>query len=221
MSDVYPSVEELPVLSRLALSYAPKVAREKTLGLLALDARLAGIVRSASEPMLAQLRLAWWRDQFAKPISDWPEGEPLLATLKAWREQARALGGLVDGWEHLAGEGPLPANDFSALASARGDAFGALAILLGADYAREECKVAGREWALADLLSRVSAPEETVALRELAGKAAFGPIRLPRAMRPLALLHGLARKAMDSGLSLDDLPPSALLKALRIGLVGR
>jgi len=55
-------VASLPTASRLALAYAPAKARLQTLALFALDTRLAGLLRNSSEPMLAQLRLSWWRE---------------------------------------------------------------------------------------------------------------------------------------------------------------
>jgi len=54
-------LDSLGPLNRLALAYAPQSTRLPLLALLALDMRLAGIVRNSREPMLAQLRLAWWR----------------------------------------------------------------------------------------------------------------------------------------------------------------
>ena len=85
MSETDSLLGSLPVLHRLALTYAPARATRPTLALLALDARLAGIVRSASEPMLAQLRLAWWREQLEIDLTARPAGEPLLAVLESWR----------------------------------------------------------------------------------------------------------------------------------------
>jgi phytoene synthase len=55
-----------------------------------LDVRLAGVVRGAREPMLGQLKLAWWRDRLGGDPESWPKGEPLLASLKAWGAEARA-----------------------------------------------------------------------------------------------------------------------------------
>ena len=54
-------LDTLAPMHRLALAYAPAEARPAWAGLLALDARLAGVVRAAREPVLGQLRLAWWR----------------------------------------------------------------------------------------------------------------------------------------------------------------
>ena len=51
-------LETLPLRQRLALAYGTGEGRLALLGLLALDQRLAGIVRNSREPSLAQLRLA-------------------------------------------------------------------------------------------------------------------------------------------------------------------
>src|ERR1700741_297330 len=91
----------LPPLHRLALAYAAGDARLPTLALLALDTRLAGIVRNSHEPSLAQLRLAWWREQLQVEAADWPRGEPLLAALKSWQGGHLSLVELVNGWEYL------------------------------------------------------------------------------------------------------------------------
>ena len=107
MSDTDSLVSGLPVLQRLALSYAPASASLPTLALLALDVRLAGIVRAASEPMLAQLRLAWWRELLAAHLSARPTGEPLLEILPSWEGDFDTLAGLVNGWEEMTGAVPL------------------------------------------------------------------------------------------------------------------
>ena len=53
----------LTPLHRLALAYAPAASRGAWLGFLALDMRLAAIVRAAREPMIGQIKLAWWRER--------------------------------------------------------------------------------------------------------------------------------------------------------------
>src|SRR5690348_17161095 len=96
-------LDELPPVQRLALAYAPQQARPATLALLALDARLAGILRRRGEPALAQMRLAWWRDVLQKDKEAWPRGDILLGQLREWRDPV-GLVPLVDGWEALLGE---------------------------------------------------------------------------------------------------------------------
>jgi phytoene synthase len=197
----------------LALAYGPRRAREPTLALLALDQRLAGIVRHSHEPMLAQLRLAWWREQLKAEATGWPLGEPLLAALKSWQGRHSTLGALVDGWELLTGPAPLPAAALDGFAEGRGDAFAALAEVTGAGDDRAKVRELGRAWALADLAAHIAHPEERQVAVALA-EAARAP-RLSRGMRTLTVLYGLARR-QQRGLS-----PGTLLAAMRLGLLGR
>jgi phytoene synthase len=183
------------------------------LALLGLDQRLAGIVRHSHEPMLAQLRLAWWREQLRSDAANWPTGEPLLAALKTWRGRHGALTALVDGWELLTGPAPLPAEALDGFADGRGQAFAALAGVLGARDDAMKVRELGRAWAFADLAGNLSNPEERDIVRALA--ASSSAPRLSRAMRTLAVLHGLAQRR------LHGLSPTSLLAAMRLGLLGR
>lgn len=205
-------LEALPPIQRLALAYASARARLPTLALLALDQRLAGIVRNSHEPSLAQLRLAWWREQLQVDADTWPRGEPLLAAVKSWHGRHGALVELVDGWEYLTGPAPLPAADFVAFAQGRGEAFAGLADIVGADP--ESARKLGRQWALADLATRVAHPEEQHTVRRLLTEEG-APARVARALRPLTVLHGLALRGRDGQ------SPRALLSAMRLGLLGR
>ena len=74
---------DLPPPQRLALTYASARGREPTHALLSLDAKLAAFLRARREPIAAQLRLAWWRDMLARPVAEWPRGEPVLDSLRA------------------------------------------------------------------------------------------------------------------------------------------
>ncbi len=212
-------IEQLPVHLRLALSYAPAHARGLTLGLLALDCRLAGIVRNSREPLLGQVRLAWWRDWFGEGAGAWPEGEPLLALLRPWADQSAALSGLVDGWEGLFGDPPLSGEALGRLADGRASAFGGLARLLKAEP--DEAIRAGRGWALVDLSGKLGDPDERAEARNLAEQQDWRRPSLPRSLRPLAVLHGLARRAMTRGDSQLLSGSVAGLVALRLGLLGR
>ncbi len=212
-------LESLPPLSRLALAYAPAVSRHDWLTLLALDARLAGVVRQAREPVLAQLKLAWWRDRLAQDVADRPRGEPLLARLGGWQDGGKPLIALVNGWEALLGEPPLPGDAVKAFASGRAAMAGALAERLGCD--RPGAEVRARRWALADLSLHSSADTASAGLRDWSfdETAALAPCE--RAMRPLAVLEKINLRASRLG-SVDALgSPSALLIAIRVGLIGR
>jgi len=197
----------LTPLARLALAYAPAGARDRWLTLLALDARLAGVVRTAREPMLAQIKLAWWRERLAGDPAGWPKGEPLLARLAGWADPA-GLAPLVDGWEALLAEPPVDAATFAA---GRATALTVLARELGSDPALVE--PFAHDWALADLALESEA-------------SAIAPVppasgSLPRTLRPLAVLAGVTRRAAARGGAPALYPPGAWLTAVRIGLFGR
>ena len=114
-------VEDLPLVQRLALSYAPARARADTLTLLTLDNRLSGILRQRGETIIAQIKLAWWRDRLGELPANWPTGEPLLARLADWSGDTQALVPLVDGWEAILAENlDAPRIDEFATGRARG-----------------------------------------------------------------------------------------------------
>ena len=211
-------LEALTTERRLALAYAPKVARPLVLGLFALDTRLAGIVRQAREPMLGQLKLSWWRDRLrADPVAG-QLGDPLLQLLDQWGDQRSALAGLVDGWEHLLNDGPLDEPALIAFAAARGLACAELAERLAAPEAIVEAARAGRNWALVDLALGLSDPAELALVDQIIQAQDWRPARLPRTLRPLAVLHGLARRKQGAGPLLAG--PVDGLFAVRLGLLG-
>ena len=220
-------IDALPPLQRLALAYAPARSRSALIALFALDARLADIVRHAHEPMLAQLRLAWWREQLSGAGSAPVTGDPLLQLLRDWPGPRSALSGLAEGWEAMTGPPPLAPAMFAALAEARGQAFAALTH--SADDAANALRM-GQSWALADIAAHLSDPRECEAVLALVRARDWRWQRLPRALRPLAVLHGLAARTnwldtnwLDTGARPPEisLGPGALLAAVRIGITGR
>lgn len=213
--------ETLPTMHRLALAYAPTRVRPAWLALLGLDSRLAGILRNSSEPMLAQIRLAWWRDMLARNEADRPGGEPLLALIGSWGADQTRLVALVDGWENLAEPGSLGADAMQAFCEGRGAACVTLAKVAGCSGAQEQARLAGEGWALADLSMRLSDPGEREEAARLVSERDWQRIALPRALRPLAVLHGLAASAARRGPEIRQPGANAMLLAMRIGLFGR
>ena len=213
MAEPFP---ELPQPQRLALTYAAAGARAPTRALLSLDARLGAILRARREPIAAQLRLAWWRDMLARPAADWPRGEPLLDSLREWREPS-GLAELAVGWEALLAETLAPAA-IAEFADGRAQAFACLARELEVEAAAN-AERAARIWALADLAANVSDEAERALVVEQ-GRGLVPP-RLPAPLRPLAVLAGLGAAALGKGGAplLDG--PGSTLRALRIGLTGR
>jgi len=195
---------ELTPPQRLALAYAPAAVRADWETLLLLDARLASVVRGAREPVLAQIRLAWWRERLGEDPGGWPRGEPLLARLAGWGAAVAGLIALVDGWEVLLGEQGL---DVQGFAAGRAGGVAALARHLGVAMSGA-AENAARGWALADLSAHLGdAGERAVALAAL---AEVGGGRVVRALRPVVVL----RVASGGG------GLRTLAAAMRVGILG-
>lgn len=217
MNDSSALLDGLPGEQRLALAYARADARPLFLGLFALDSRLAQVVRSAREPMLAQLRLAWWRERLAEATPR--GGEPVLALLAPLLAMGEGLSALADGWEALLGEGPIEQAAIEQFAEGRAAAYRLLARHLGDADAPAEAERAARNWALADLAAHLSAPDERAMAQSVAAAQDWRRPALPRALRPLAVLHGLARR--HRGMRPLIAGPASLGAAIRLGLLGR
>lgn len=216
--DLTQHLHDLPIERRLALSYAPRAAQPIILGFLALDNRLAGIVRQAREPLLGQIKLSWWRDRLnAKELAG-GLGDPLLAMLDQWGDLRPALAALADGWEHLLNEAQLDEAALIAFATARGKACAAMAMRLGVPGAADEAERAGHDWALADLAQGLSDPTEIAMARGILRGRDQRRVDLPRDLRPLTVLHGLARRKQGASSLLNG--PIDGLVAIRLGLFG-
>lgn len=211
-------LSELPVERRLALAYAPARAQPDTLALFALDARLAGIVRQAREPVLAQMRLAWWRERLADSALPAGLGDQLLERLNTWPRR-EGLVALVNGWEALLAEPPLPDSAIDAFVRGRAEACGDLARQLELPEAARPAANAGAGWALAELASKLGDPAESARAVRLAQDRDWPVIQLPRALRSITVLHGLARHKQGTAQLISG--PRDLLRAARLGLLGR
>jgi phytoene synthase len=69
-----------------------------------LAARLTKLLLDAREPLIGQIKLAWWRDMMAMLANDpaaLPKGEPLLAELQATLAGQSGLDALVDAAEAM------------------------------------------------------------------------------------------------------------------------
>lgn len=165
--------ELLSPVERLALVYAPARIRPLWLGYFALESRLARAARVGAEPVLAQIKLAWWREQLGGEGRD-SAREPLLAALGDWDGERSVLVELVDGWEADA----VGEDEGVRLRAARVEAMLALARLAGGRDVPEAVRRATLDW--------------------LDGEAGGAAPRLTRAMRPLAVLRGLSLKGEDA-----------------------
>jgi 15-cis-phytoene synthase len=80
------------LLDPRAMLLVPRGERAALTALWTLEARLFGVVAQRREVVLAQIKLAWWRERLAQVADDpqaLPKGEPLLAELAVtWGRRA-------------------------------------------------------------------------------------------------------------------------------------
>lgn len=217
--DLSPLLEELPAERRLALAYAPAAFRADSLAVFLLDLRLSRLVAQRREPLLTQVRLAWWRDRLSEEPTGFHHDEPLLRLLEDWGQTRAQLTALVDGWEALLTDPPITAQAIHLFAQGRGQAFAALAERCGQARYGQEALRTGSNWALADLAVRISDPAEARHVQSIAAAADWQRPRLPRVLRPLVVLHGLASRRM--GQDRPAAPITDFIAAMRLGILGR
>jgi len=182
----------------LALDYAPPGVRAGLHALFALDDTFARVLRTTTEPIIGQMRLAWWHDALQRLDETAPPAQPVLRAL-ADAVVPRGISGqmlaeLVAGWEALIEAESVDATAMAAHADARGAAlFAAAALLLGRVDAR--VAAAGRGWALADLSRHLRSAEAATQARTLATTALDEALvgAWPAALRPLGALALIAR----------------------------
>ncbi|MXP28516.1 hypothetical protein GRI58_06735 [Porphyrobacter algicida] len=210
--------EHLAPEMRVALSCARAQDRGIFAAIVTLDQRLSAIGQKTREPIFAQMRMAWWRDEFAKePVA--LAREPLLAALRDSFPQGSAeLTALVDGWEALLlGEGAEDRRIDQFIAG-RAGVFALLARRLDCEDHLPEARIHGALWAMFRAV-HTDFSRDSVATAMKRFDHVPGP--LPRRMRPLAVLGGLSARALRreaSSLLGDRLSP---LVALRLSLFGR
>ena len=129
-------VDELKLADRerwLATLWAAAGERPALAAVFAFDLELERVVADAKEPLLAELRLAWWREQLAAIAGGAPPpAQPLLRALA--RDARRhgvdlvALSGIEDALLPLLGEGAV---DLVEIALARGARLGGAICAVG------------------------------------------------------------------------------------------
>jgi len=213
--------EALPPEQRLALSYTRPDLRPALASFFALDRRFGRIVAKSSEPVIGQMRLAWWREQLEKPVSDRPAGDLLLdAVSQHWAGQEEVLLSLVDGWEELLVVPTLTPAVAARFCARRARALSLMAASCG-NGAGKRAQAAGERWAAADAAVHVSSDEEREVLLATGLGRASGKGSTARSMRGLAVLEALALRSLRrGGRPLMDGRGAALV-ALRAGLLGR
>lgn len=204
---------EISPFQRLVCSAAGK-ARGRATQVMALDNACAHILRQTREPMMAQIRLAWWRDglkqQSLSPEYKSPEMQA-LHECEGFAEARDGLVALVDGWEELlSADETAPRAMLEAYAKGRGR--GLFAALAPAHA--EHSAVAGEIWALWDLAGHLSDSALVAEALVLAEERASGA-NIARLPRLLAMMAGAAMSGVRSGKG----APPALTPGLYIHLL--
>jgi 15-cis-phytoene synthase len=139
---------------RLAIVYAKRSIQARLALLLQFDTRMAGVVGKATEPLVGQMKLAWWRDVIGMPPERRPVGEPLLGQLNAVDDAdlEGAILRLLDAWESIVVYEIWSDEALHKFARARGDAVFST-YCEWADY-KTDVDLLGSLWALNDLKFR-------------------------------------------------------------------
>lgn len=221
-------MKELDPDRTLALTYVPAARREAVRALWGLDAALGAVLAGGREPLISQIKLAWWRDSLHKLDTSKAPGEPVLEAVSCEvlprGVTGAELSGLEEGWSVLLSQEPLTPADLDVYARARGGlVFRYSARLLG-DELSPAMERAGEGWALVDL-ARHSNPVDGQAAFAAAWQRfqSLGSERWPSALRPIGMLAGLARR--DAGRGIDEMEPQGaparMWSMLRHRLTGR
>jgi phytoene synthase len=204
--------------AELAVAWSPPKVRAPLTMALLLDRRLARIVARTSEPMLGQMRLAWWREALSKPVSDRPRGDAVLDGLgTSWEGREAALTAMVDAWEVLVTADRLGPVEIEAFGSGRGAFFKALGDDNGEAKAQRVAAAAFR-WAIADAAASVSDPDERALLVAMGMARSAQRGRFPSHLRGLAVLDALAWRSLQRGGQPLMLGRGASLAALKAAI---
>lgn len=215
-----PAFPDLAPPLQVASGYALPADRAAWATLFRLDQHLGSLTAQAREPLLAQVRLAWWRDALASAGAPHAAREPLLIDASEHLAgMGAALAGLASGWECLLGDAPLPPAAMREYLDLRSAAFANMAQQVGHPDAFGAARIAANWWVAGDSWSRLSDSEERAQIASLAS-AMPSPAKLPRALRSLAVLGALGERAIRLRQPVFDGRGAALL-ALRLGLFGR
>ena len=189
---------------RLAFAHLPARQRPAVEALFAIDAAMADVLRTTSEPMLGQIRLAWWRERLEE-LDSGSNAPPEPRLLAVEREligrgvKGGDLAGLERGWVALFDPFPWDVGTAEAIWF-RGRLLFALASQL---LARTDDSIegAGGLWALVDAARHCSdqASREMLLAQARTFRRSLRGARFPRALRPLSMLAATALRDANRG----------------------
>jgi phytoene synthase len=203
---------------KLALAYVPAAVRPAVEALWRLDVAFAAILVTGTQPLISQMRFAWWREALERLDSASPPAEPVLQALAAYvlpKVTGAELAAMEEGWLLLLSEDSLTGEDLDLYGERRGGLlFAYTARLLGdPDFPVGR---AGEVWALADLA------RHSRRVGEVKTPTPGPKIKWPRKLRPLGMLAMLARrdlKYVGQGPEKQG-SPARMLRMVRHHLLG-
>ncbi len=209
-SCMFDAIASISPPQRLSLLYLDDELRPLLTLFLVLDSRLEDIFAKMNEAMIAQIRLAWWRDTINSDIK--PKGEPLVEMIENVQNQypkldvTNALISLINGWEYLIlSEENLSDDDIYHYASERGGAyFGLMAEACGKSELTEDFQNLGRIWALSSLFEKDNSNAEKARSLAYEYYKSFNIRQLARAIRPLSILTFPAIYALKTNYKKQD-----------------
>jgi phytoene synthase len=196
---------------QLALAYIPAPVRPGVEALWRLDASFASILATGTEPLISQMRLAWWREALEWLDTAPPLAEPVLEALAAHVlpvVSGAELAAMEEGWLILLSEEALTGDALARYARLRGGLLFAYSarLLGGPDFPVGQ---AGELWALADLARHSRRADEIKSPPSESKK------RWPRKLRPLGMLAMLAKRDLER-LGLEQEQPGSPGRILRM-----
>lgn len=204
----------------------PADQRAAMTALFRISAAMGGVLRTTTDPMIAQIRLAWWRERLEELETQPAPAEPRLAAAQRLL-LPRGISGadlvaLETGWARMLDPFPWSVETSEGIWFRGVKAFGLAARLLGSPD--ERLQQAGGLWALVDAARHCSDPETRGLLIERARTIAKGleGTRFPARLRPLSMLAALAMRDLARGEPFEpEGTPGRALAMLRHRLSGR
>ena len=178
----------------LAALYAPEPARTTLLALAAFQGEITRVPLTVREPLLAEIKLQWWRDALAQAARGQATGHPIVDRLAGGLQSGQLpiglLAGMIDAAAEYRSIATTPDSQVlrTHLHKSHGAAFTLAARALGATHSEaldEATQAAGLAYGLARSITRPGANSDTAArCRAALAEATTAAARLDSALTP-------------------------------------
>jgi 15-cis-phytoene synthase len=214
-----PMIQNAPLSADqiLCLAYAKASNRAGLEALFRIDAYLGAVALGAREPMMARIKLAWWREQGFAPDAPTSDLTDVIGVIVGQPLVMAKLDLLVTGWDAVIGdEGSL-----ATYAAGRGEGLFGAAMALGGRDLFPDGAAAARGWAMADLARMTGDAEVMTQARGVL--APLAPSAFADLVRPIGVLAILARADATRGLAdrWRDGSPLRIARAMKFGITNR